>query len=173
MPKQHNERLHADAQTYALFVGFAALHFTTKTSPAWALVSRALERKMKLLPSSRLLLWLTAFSLIVGSSLGPHYQNFDWLARFGALVICWGILLLVRPSFVGKVIGQHVIAHDSGLSLFVPEYFKRKGEPIPDWVTDNVLSRRVTEIYGSVVCFIGILAAGFASLLNGVAVFAP
>jgi hypothetical protein len=31
-----NKRLHADAQTYAIFVGFAALHFTTKTSPAWA-----------------------------------------------------------------------------------------------------------------------------------------
>jgi hypothetical protein len=37
----HNKRLHADAQTYALFVGFAALHFTTKISPVWALVSRA------------------------------------------------------------------------------------------------------------------------------------
>ena len=37
-----NKRLHADAQTYAAFVGFAALHFTTKASPVWALVSRAL-----------------------------------------------------------------------------------------------------------------------------------
>jgi len=36
------KRLHADAQTYASFVGFAALHFTTKASPVWALVSRAL-----------------------------------------------------------------------------------------------------------------------------------
>ncbi len=39
----YNKRLHADAQTYAVFVGFAALHRTTKTSPAWALVSRALN----------------------------------------------------------------------------------------------------------------------------------
>lgn len=38
----HNKRLHADAQTYAAFVGFAALHFTTKASPVRALVSRAL-----------------------------------------------------------------------------------------------------------------------------------
>jgi hypothetical protein len=38
----HNNRLHADAQTYAAFVGSAALHFTTKASPVWALVSRAL-----------------------------------------------------------------------------------------------------------------------------------
>ncbi|KKN95275.1 hypothetical protein LCGC14_0180880 [marine sediment metagenome] len=37
-----NKRLHADAQTYAAFVGFAALHFTTKASPVRALVSRAL-----------------------------------------------------------------------------------------------------------------------------------
>ena len=42
---KHNKRLHADAQTYAAFVGFAALHFTTKASPVWALVSLALYCK--------------------------------------------------------------------------------------------------------------------------------
>jgi hypothetical protein len=43
----YNKRLHADAQTYVLFVGSAALHFTTKSSPVWALVSRALERRSR------------------------------------------------------------------------------------------------------------------------------
>ena len=38
----HKKRLHADAQTYAAFVSFAALHFTTEASPVWALVSRTL-----------------------------------------------------------------------------------------------------------------------------------
>ena len=53
--KIHNNRLHADAQTYAVFVGFATLHFTTKTSPVWALVSRALHAKRRGLAPSQLI----------------------------------------------------------------------------------------------------------------------
>jgi hypothetical protein len=128
---------------------------------------------MKLLASSRFLLWLTVLSLLAGLIFSFYCKDFDWLGRFGALVICWGILLLARPSLTGKEIGQHVIAHDSDLSLFDPEYYKHKNKPVPDWVTDNVLSRRATGIYGPAVCFIGTLATGFASLLNGVAGFAP
>lgn len=127
----------------------------------------------QLLASSRFLLWLTALSLIAGVALSFYCKDFDWLGRFDALVICWGILLIARPSITGKEIGQHVKAHDSALSVFDPEYYKNKGEAVPQWVTDNVLSRRATGICGPIVCFIGTLATGFASLLNGVAGFAP
>lgn len=127
----------------------------------------------RLLASNRLLLSLTIASLIVGVAFSLYCQDFNWLSRFGALVICWGILLLARPSFTGKEIGQHVIAHDSDLSLFDPRYYKHQGEPVPDWVADNVLSRRAVGVYGPLVCFVGTLANGFASLLNGAVGFAP
>ncbi len=134
----------------------------------------SLGRKMKrMLASSKLLLWLTVISLVAGAALSVHFRDFDWLSRFGALVICWGILLLARPSFTGREIGEHVIAHDSELSLFDPKYYMLKGEAVPDWVTDNVLSRRATGVYGPLVCFLGTLTNGFASLLNGLTGFAP
>ncbi|MCZ8014494.1 MAG: hypothetical protein O9274_02235 [Limnobacter sp.] len=127
----------------------------------------------RLLASNKFLLSLTVASLVVGIALSLYCQDFNWLSRFGALVICWGILLLARPSFTGKEIGQHVIAHDSDLSRFDPRYYEHKGEPIPDWVMDNVRSRRAVGVYGPLVCFVGTLANGFASLLNGVVGFAP
>ncbi|MGC9518235.1 MAG: hypothetical protein ACP5FP_01065 [Desulfuromonadaceae bacterium] len=104
---------------------------------------------MKLLASSKFLLWLTALSLLSGLAFSLYYRDFNWLARFGALVICWGILLLARPSFTDKEIGQHVIAHDSGLSLFDPEYYKRKGERVPDWVIglQTMCYRVVQQVY--------------------------
>lgn len=126
-----------------------------------------------LLTSNKFLLWLTTISLVVGFALSIYWHDFNWLSRFGALVICWGILLLARPSITGNEIGQRVIASDSDLSLFDPEYYKRQGEPVPAWVIDNVQSRRATELYGPAVCFLGTFANGFASLLNGVAGYAP
>jgi hypothetical protein len=125
------------------------------------------------LASNKLLLSLTAASLGAGVSVSLHYHDFNWLSRFGALVICWGILLLARPSITGKEIGQHVIAHDSDLSVFDPNYYKLKGEPVPDWVAGNVLSRRAVGVYGPIVCFIGTFTNGFANLLNGAFGFAP
>lgn len=125
------------------------------------------------LSSNKFLLSITVASFVAGLVISVCDRDFNWLSRFGALVICWGILLLARPSITGKEIGQHVIAHDSDLSLFDPKYYTHKGEAVPDWVTDNVLSRRATGIYGPIVCFMGTFANGFASLLNGVAGYAP
>ncbi len=127
----------------------------------------------KLLSSNILWLSLTVASFSIGFAASLLDRNFDWLSRFGALVICWGILLLARPSLTGNEIGQHVYAADADLSLDDPTYYKLKGEPVPDWVVDNVLSRRATGIYGPLVCFLGTFTNGFASLLNGVVGFTP
>ena len=132
------------------------------------------KAKMKLLlTSNRFLLGLTAISFASGLAFSICYRDFNWLSRFGALIICWGILLLARPSITKKEIAQHVFAEDSELSLYDPEYYTKKGETIPDWVTDNVLSRRATGLYGPVVCFLGTFTNGFASLLNGASGYAP
>ncbi len=126
-----------------------------------------------LLSSNKVLLWLTTLSFVIGFILSIYCRDYNWLSRFGALIICWGILLLARPTITGKEIGQHIISADSNLSLFDPEYYKRKHEPVPDWVQDNVTSRRAVGVYGPLVCFLGTLTNGFASLLNGVAGYAP
>lgn len=120
----------------------------------------------KFLSSITCLLTLTVLSFALGLGLSIYCRNFDWLARFGALVICWGILLLARPSITGKEIGQHIVASDSELSLFDPAYYAEKRESVPEWALDNLASRRATGIYGPIVCFLGTLTNGFASLLN-------
>lgn len=126
-------------------------------------------------PLSSNILWLslTVISLGVGLAVSLCLRNFDWLSRFGTLVICWGILLLARPTLTGKEISQHVYADDVDLSLNDPAYYRLKGEPIPDWVKNDVLSRRATGVYGPLVCFLGTLTNGFASLLNGATGFTP
>ncbi len=126
-----------------------------------------------LLSSNKFLLSLTTLSFLIGFILSIYCHDYNWLSRFGALIICWGILLLARPTIIGKEIGQHIIASDSNLSLYDPEYYKCKSEQVPDWVQDNVISRRAVGVYGPVVCFLGTLTNGFASLLNGVAGYAP
>ncbi|WGT65756.1 hypothetical protein [Variovorax paradoxus] len=125
----------------------------------------------RLLTSNAFLLCLTVTSLFVGFVLSLPLRNFDWLSRFGALVICWGILLLARPSLTGKEIGQHIGAHDSDLSLFDPQYYVLKGEAVPEWVADNSISRNAVGVYGPIVCFLGTFINGFGNLLNGAAGF--
>jgi len=127
----------------------------------------------KLLASIPFMLVLTCCSLAAGVLLSVVCRNFDWLSRFGALLICWGILLLARPSFSGIEIGQHVYAEDDDMSLDDPEYYKKKGEPVPWWAADRAKSRLATGVLGPLVCFIGTLANGFASLLNGPLGFVP
>lgn len=91
-------------------------------------------------------------------------------------MLCDGIsrhpkLLIARPNITGEEIKQHIIAHDSTLSLRDPNYYKEKGVPVPDWVMDDVRSRKAVGLYGPIVCFLGTLTNGFASLLNGSAGF--
>jgi dipeptide/tripeptide permease len=120
----------------------------------------------RLLISNLFYISLTIISIAAGFTLSILNSDFNWLSRFGALVICWGILLLARPSLTGKEIGQHITAHDSELSVCDPEYYKRKNENVPGWVVDNVTSRRAVGVFGPLICFIGTLINGFGSLLN-------
>lgn len=124
-----------------------------------------------LLVSNKFMLTIIALTYLAGFGCSFYFNNFDWLSRFGALVVCWGIILMARPNIAGSEIGQTVIAHDSELSLDDPEYYKLRGEAVPDWAIENVLSRRAVGIYGPLACFLGTLTNGFAGLLNELAGF--
>ena len=119
-----------------------------------------------LLTSNRSLLFLSGASLFLGVALSLWFRNFDWLSRFGALLICWGILLLARPSIIGKDIKLHVVKAETGLSQLDPAHYQAQGEDLPDWVVEDIASRNAVGVYGPVVCFVGTLVNGFASLLN-------
>ena len=114
--------------------------------------------------------WLmAAFAIVLmllGIFLSFKNQNFQWLSRFGALVICVGVIVLARPAMVGKDIKRHVIKEETGLSHLDPNHYKAIGEPIPQWVKDDNSSRTAVGWLGPLLCFFGTLTNGFADLLN-------
>ncbi len=104
--------------------------------------------------------------LVFGVCLSVSCKNFQWLSRFGALVICKGVITLTRPSILGKDIKGHVIMADTGLSHLDPEHWKKLGEPPPPYVEEDIKSRTAVGWLGPLMCFVGTATNGFADLLN-------
>jgi len=129
--------------------------------------------KKHILASNPLMIALAVGSLFVGLGASLQFRNFDWLSRFGALTICWGILMLARPYFTGIETGPRVYEPGNPVSVDSAQHFKNKGEPVPDWALDRDRSIRATGVYGPWTCFVGTLANGFGSLLNGIFGFMP
>jgi hypothetical protein len=108
-----------------------------------------------------------AFSLLVaGTIMSLSCHNFQWLSRFGALVICIGVITLARPSILGVDIKSHVIMADTGLSHLDAEHWKKIGEPLPPYVLEDINSRTAAGWLGPLMCFVGTATNGFADLLN-------
>lgn len=78
----------------------------------------------KFLTNNWLMAGLALALLVFGVCLSVSCKNFQWLSRFGALVICTGVITLARPSILGEDIKGHVIMTDTGLSHLDPEHWK-------------------------------------------------
>jgi hypothetical protein len=114
-------------------------------------------------------LTLTAVALIlfaIGFGLSLHYQNFQWLSRFGALIICIGIIILARPSISGNDIKAHIYMQETGLSHLDRAHYTKTGEDLPNWVVEDERSRTAVGWLGPLLCLIGTGTNGFADLLN-------
>ena len=106
--------------------------------------------------------------LAAGALISVWQHNFQWLARFGALVICVGILILARPAIVRADIKLHIAMAETGMSHLDPEHYRRINQPIPEYVTEDLKSREAVGWIGPLFCFLGTLTNGFADLLNKV-----
>lgn len=114
-------------------------------------------------------LWLTFISAVlfaIGVWLSFENRNFQWLSRFGALIICMGIIILARPSISGNDIKFHVIKAETGLSDLDRKHYEQIGEPVPEWVIEDERSRIAVGWLGPLLCLIGTGTNGFADLLN-------
>lgn len=121
----------------------------------------------KMLLTNNVALTLTSAALFaVGVVLSIEYRNFQWLSRFGALIICTGIIVLARPSILGTDIKFHVCMAETGLSHLDREHYKQIEEPVPDWVIEDERSRTAVGWLGPLLCLIGTGTNGFAELLN-------
>jgi hypothetical protein len=120
----------------------------------------------RLLTNNVALTLASAILFAVGIGLSIEYRNFQWLSRFGALIICTGIIVLARPSIFGKDIKSHVVMAETGRSHLDREHYKKIGEPLPDWVIEDERSRTAVGWLGPLLCLIGTGTNGFAELLN-------
>lgn len=124
-------------------------------------------KMLKKLLTNNLILALTAVALFtLGIWLSIENRNFQWLSRFGALIICIGIIVLARPSILGLDIKIHILKADTGLSQLDREHYKHTGEPIPDWVIEDERSRAAVGWLGPLLCLVGTGTNGFADLLT-------
>ena len=119
-----------------------------------------------LLSSNRFLLAASVGLLIVGCAFSFAGCNFQWLSRFGALIICAGVIALARPSLIRADILPSIIMADTGLDHLDPAHYKKLNEPIPNYVIEDKKSRFAVGILGPVLCFVGTAISGFADLLN-------
>jgi len=111
---------------------------------------------------------LAAAFLLIGVALSVNCKNFQWLSRFGALVICTGVITLARPSILGEDIKSHIIMSETNLSHVDPAHWKKIGQPVPGYVREDLRSRVAVGWLGPLMCFIGTATNGFADLLNKV-----
>ncbi|MFZ4701179.1 MAG: hypothetical protein ACOYMG_14110 [Candidatus Methylumidiphilus sp.] len=119
----------------------------------------------RILTSNLLLSTIALVLLIIGIYFSVKYSNFQWLSRFGALVICIGIIVLARPNILGIELRPN-IRMTTGKSQLDPEHYKQSGEPLPYWFSEDQRSRTAVDWLGPLLCFIGTLTNGFADLLN-------
>lgn len=124
----------------------------------------------RMLTNNAVMATLSIALLFCGVALGAIYQNFIWVNRFGALVICAGIIITARPIILRQATRAEIL-DEKGISYLDDRHYQTVGEPIPEWLVQERMSRVATGWLGPAFVFIGTLATGFGDLLNKVAGF--
>lgn len=115
---------------------------------------------------TRAMLLITIVLILSGLCLSYMLRDFTWFARFGALIVAVGITLLSRASIIRQDIMAHVFEAETGLSHLNPEHYKKIGEPVPEWVHNDLRTRKAVGFWGPLVSFTGTVIWAFGDLLN-------
>lgn len=76
---------------------------------------------------------------------------------------------MARPTILGEDIKMHVIIDETDLSDLDPKHYEMAGEPLPDFVVQDLKSRTAVGVLGPLIVFVGTLTNGFGDLLNNFA----
>ncbi len=120
----------------------------------------------KLFASNFIMLIAAAFLAAFGVVVSIFVRDSSWFARSGALITGIGIIVLTRPSIIGKDIMLRIVMDESGLTQLDPEYYLRRNEPIPNWLIEDRKSRDAVGLLGPIITVFGTIIWGFADLLN-------
>ena len=88
-----------------------------------------------------------------------------WFQRFGSILVGIGIILLARTFITGEDLKTPILGSDTGLNIFGEEHYEKIGETIPEFVKNDIESRRAIGIYGPIISFVGTLIWGFGDLI--------
>ena len=120
----------------------------------------------RLLANNRFLVTLSIVAAVAGFITGYVKRDFYWFARFGALVVGFGIALVSRTAFTGRDPLLNVTAADTRENINSPEHFMKLGELIPEYVATDVAARKAINLFGPAITFVGTAIWGFGDLLN-------
>jgi hypothetical protein len=115
---------------------------------------------------------LSIVAAVAGFVVGYVRRDFYWFARFGALVVGFGIALVSRTAFTGRDLLLNVTAAATRENINSPEHFMKLGEPIPAYVATDVAARKAINLFGPAITFVGTAIWGFGDLLNNLFHFA-
>ncbi len=113
--------------------------------------------------------FMTAMAILV-AALGVvqsiYLKDFIWFGRSGSLIVGIGIILLARTSIVNKDLLLNIKSSETPFNLNSPEHFHALNQPVPDYVKNDLASRRATGVVGPIISFIGTVIWGYGDLLN-------
>jgi hypothetical protein len=120
----------------------------------------------KLFASMFSMVTTAALLAALGVAVSICAHNLSWFARSGALITGIGVIVLTRPSVIGKDIMPRIVMDESGLTQLDPEYYVHRSEQIPAWLIEDQKSRKAVGIFEPILTILGTLIWGFADLLN-------
>jgi hypothetical protein len=121
---------------------------------------------MKFITNNRVMLWIAFSVTAIGFAHSFIIKDFQWFQRIGSILVCIGILLLARPSFVNQPLLLPVKKLDSPYDSNDPEHYKYIGEPIPEPVVEDVKNRNAVNKYGPIITSFGTVIWGYGDLLG-------
>ncbi len=89
----------------------------------FVLFSLVVTAMRKLFASNFIMIVTAAVVAALGVIVSICVRDFRWFARSGALITGIGIIVITRPSVIGKDIKLRVVMDESGLTQLDPEYY--------------------------------------------------
>ena len=97
---------------------------------------------------------------------GIYFKDFIWFSRSGSIVVGIGIVLLARTSIVKEDLLLNIESSETPFNVNSPQHFEALGEPVPDFVKNDLASRSAVGVIGPFISFIGTIIWGCGDLLN-------
>ena len=120
----------------------------------------------KLFSNNSAMIILAIISLLIGFIYSLIIRDFAAFQRSGALLVAIGIILLSRTFIVGRDLLINVRSSDTPYNINGPDHYMYQNLPIPEYVNNDIESRKAIGWIGPLISSIGTIVWGYGDLLN-------